>query len=88
MAFVVLHPYVNVERKNSVVGAYVFLYVSELSSLFESFHIVIQIFQPVIDDWVIMSYCANIALEVAHINRIKSYNGWISEEIKFSKSLA
>ena len=88
MAFVVLHPCVNVERKNSVVGAYVFLYVPELSGVFEPFHVVIQVFQPVIDDWVIMSYCANIALEVAHINRIKSYNGWISEEIKFSKSLA
>jgi hypothetical protein len=71
-------------RVGTRVDTHILFDMSKVSRLLEPRHIPVQILQPLIQQWIIVSYCAKVALEVLHINRIKPDQRRVEPEIELS----
>jgi hypothetical protein len=57
----------------------------EIRTLLESFHIVIEILQPVVEDRVVMSYRPQVRFEVLRVNSVEADYGRISQKIELGE---
>jgi hypothetical protein len=62
--------------------AYILFYVLEVCCLFESFDIPVQVFEPSIQNWIVVPNRPQITLEVLHIDGIKSNNRRVQTDVK------